>query len=172
VAGWLGDRQRRLPLATAGVLIWSAATVASGLAPTFALLLVARAVIGVGEASYAVITPSILSDFYPAEQRGRALAIFYAAIPAGPALGYMLGGAVGQSLGWRPAFLLAGAPGAVLGLSLLLLPEPRRGGLDAPASAATPQRAGAGLERLAARPSYLYNTVAQIIYTFAMGGLA
>ena len=48
LAGWAGDRRRRLPLATAGVLVWSAATMASGLAPTFALLLVARAVIGVG----------------------------------------------------------------------------------------------------------------------------
>jgi len=172
VAGWLGDRQRRLPLATAGVLIWSAATVASGLAPTFALLLAARAVIGVGEASYAVITPSILSDFYPAERRGRTLAIFYAAIPAGTALGYVLGGAVGETLGWRAAFFLAGAPGAVLGLSLLLLPEPRRGALDGPGTTVTPQRVGAGLEKLAARPSYLYNTAAQIIYTFAMGGLA
>jgi MFS family permease len=61
VAGWLGDRQPRMRLAAAGVFVWSLATVASGLAPTYALLLVARAVIGVGEASYAVVTPSLLS---------------------------------------------------------------------------------------------------------------
>src|ERR1044071_8262480 len=61
VAGWLGDRGARLVTVTAGVLVWSAATVASGLAPTFGLLLLARAVIGVGEASYAVVTPSVIS---------------------------------------------------------------------------------------------------------------
>src|SRR5689334_18302880 len=54
VMGWLGDRGRRLRLAAAGVAIWSAATAGAGLAPTFAALLLARAVVGVGEASYAV----------------------------------------------------------------------------------------------------------------------
>ena len=85
--GWLGDRQNRTHLAGAGVLVWSAATVASGLAPTYAALLAARAVVGIGEASYAVVTPSLLSDYYPAERRARVLAVFYAAIPVGTALG-------------------------------------------------------------------------------------
>jgi predicted MFS family arabinose efflux permease len=172
LAGWLGDRYRRLPLAAVGVVVWSVATVASGLAPTFALLLLARAVIGVGEASYVVITPSVLSDLYPPERRGRALAIFYAAIPAGTALGYMLGGAVGETLGWRAAFFIAGAPGALLGLSLLALPEPRRGTFDDPGVSPTARAFPAGLQALARRPSYVYNTVAQVMYTFAMGGLA
>jgi MFS family permease len=172
LAGWVGDRRPRLPLAAAGVVLWSAATVASGLAPTFALLLVARAVIGVGEASYAVVTPSLLSDFYPAERRGRALAIFYAAIPAGTAMGYVLGGAVGATFGWRAAFFIAGMPGALLGLVLLRLREPRRGALDAGGCAGTPLGIGQSMRALAARRSYLYNTAAQVIYTFAMGGLA
>jgi MFS family permease len=55
--GWAGDRGPRMRLAAAGVFLWSLATVASGLAPTYAVLLVARAVVGVGEASYAVVTP-------------------------------------------------------------------------------------------------------------------
>src|SRR5437867_5583073 len=62
LAGWMGDRWARLRLAAAGVLVWSVATVASGLAPSYAALLLARTVIGVGEASYAVVTPSLLSD--------------------------------------------------------------------------------------------------------------
>src|SRR5712691_2601467 len=85
VAGWLGDRQPRMRLAAAGVFVWSLATVASGLAPTYALLLVARAVIGVVEASYAVVTPSLLSDCYPPARRAGVLGIFYAAIPVGTA---------------------------------------------------------------------------------------
>jgi len=173
VAGWLGDRQPRLRLAALGVFVWSAATVASGLAPTYALLLVARAVIGAGEASYSVVTPSLLSDCYPAERRARALGIFYAAIPVGSALGYILGGVVGEAYGWRATFFIAGAPGAALAFLLLLLAEPRRGALDAAASTAPVSLAlGDSLRSLARRRSYVVNTAAQVIYTFAMGGLA
>ncbi len=172
VAGWLGDRQPRLVMVTVGVLVWSAATVASGLAPSYALLLLARAVIGVGEASYAVLTPGVISDFYPPAARGRALAVFYAAIPVGAALGYALGGVVGAGYGWRAVFFVAGAPGALLGLSLLTLSEPPRGQFDAAGGGATPLALKASLGALCARPSYVVNTVAQVVYTFAMGGLA
>src|SRR5438132_683078 len=104
---WAGDRGPRMRLAAAGVFLWSVATVASGLAPTYAMLLLARAVVGVGEASYAVVTPSLLSDCYPAERRARVLGIFYAAIPVGSALGYVVGGLVGEHFGWRAAFFVA-----------------------------------------------------------------
>ena len=130
-AGWLGDSGSRLRLVSIGVFVWSVATVASGLAPTYAWLLVARAVIGIGEAGYAVVTPSILSDCYPAERRARVLGIFYAAIPIGSALGYIVGGVVGEAYGWRAAFFVAGAPGAALAFLLLLLTEPARGAQDA-----------------------------------------
>jgi len=171
--GWVGDRSPRLRLAAAGVFVWSVATVASGLAPTYAVLLLARAIVGVGEASYAVITPSVLSDCYPPERRARVLGIFYAAIPVGSALGYVVGGLVGAALGWRAAFLLAGAPGMLLAFVLLLLVEPPRGAQDAAgAGAATPLSLGASLRALVARRSWVSNTVAQVIYTFAMGGLA
>jgi len=173
LAGWLGDRWRRLRLAASGVLIWSVATVASGLAPTYAILLLARTVIGVGEASYAVVTPSLLSDYYPPERRSRIFAIFYCAIPVGTAIGYALGGTIGAAFGWRPAFFVAGIPGAVLALSLLTLPEPARGARDpVMAGSATSMKLGASLRALAARRSYLFNTGAQILFTFSMGGLA
>src|SRR5439155_4601598 len=129
-AGWLGDAGKRLRLVASGVFVWSAATFASGLAPTYAWLLLARAIIGAGEASYAVVTPSLLSDCYPSERRARMLGIFYAAIPVGSALGYIVGGLVGASHGWRAAFFVAGAPGAALAFLLLLLTEPRRGAMD------------------------------------------
>ena len=93
------------------MLIWSVATFSSGLAPTLTAFLAVRALVGVGEASYAVVTPSLLSDFYPTERRGRAMSIFYAAIPLGSAVGFALGGVLGQHLGWRPAFFFAGGPG-------------------------------------------------------------
>ncbi|PYN18769.1 MAG: MFS transporter [Candidatus Rokuibacteriota bacterium] len=171
--GWAGDRGPRMRLAAAGVFLWSVATVASGLAPTYALLLLARAIVGVGEASYAVVTPSLLSDCYPPERRARVLGIFYAAIPVGSALGYVVGGLVGEHFGWRAAFFVAGAPGMVLAFVLLLLVEPRRGARDAAgAGAVTPLSLGASLRALVARRSWVSNTAAQVIYTFAMGGLA
>jgi predicted MFS family arabinose efflux permease len=166
--GWAGDRGPRMRLAAAGVFLWSVATVASGLAPTYAVLLLARAVVGVGEASYAVVTPSLLSDCYAPDRRARVLGIFYAAIPVGTALGYVVGGLVGEHFGWRAAFFVAGAPGVVLAFLLLGLVEPRRGG----AGASTPMTLGASLRALAARRSWVSNTAAQVIYTFAMGGLA
>src|SRR5262245_28258930 len=171
--GWLGDRGNRTHLAASGVFVWSAATIASGLAPTYAMLLLARAVVGVGEASYAVVTPSLLSGCYPAERRARVLGIFYAAIPVGTALGYGVGGLVGERAGWRAAFLVAGAPGLLLAFMLLRLGEPPRGNQDAGgAGAPTPLGLTASLRALTARRSWLTNTIAQVIYTFAMGGLA
>jgi MFS family permease len=169
VMGFLGDRRGRLRLAAAGVAIWSAATFASGMAGTYATLLLARALVGVGEASYGIVTPSVLSDLYPRQRRGLVMAIFYAAIPVGSALGYILGGQVGSSHGWRTAFFVAGGPGILLALACLLIDEPPRGRYDAPrpASAST-SRTG----DLWKRPSYTYNTAAQTVYTFAIGGLA
>lgn len=171
-AGWLGDQSNRLRLAAGGVFVWSLATVASGLAPTYGLLLVARAVTGVGEACYAVVTPSLLSDCYPPDRRARILGIFYAAIPVGSALGYIVGGLVGEAYGWRRAFFVAGAPGMALAFLLWLLVEPRRGALDAAAPGVAPSGFRSSLRVLARRRSYVVNTAAQVIYTFAIGGLA
>jgi len=172
VAGYVGDRHPRFRLAAVGVLVWSAATFGSGLAPTYLALVVARALTGVGEASYTVVTPSLVSDFYPAERRGRALALFYAAIPVGSALGYVLGGAINERFGWRWAFFMAGLPGMALALMLLFLRDPERGAMDARSSAAPMGPARPSLRVLAAYPSFLFNTGGQIIYTFVVGGLA
>lgn len=172
LAGWLGDRQPRLRLAAGGVLVWSAATIASGLAPTYAFLVAARTIIGAGEGSFSVVTPSVLSDVYPPDRRAHMLGVFYAAMPVGTALGYILGGVLGQAYGWRAAFFIAGAPGAALAFVLLLLAEPRRGARDAATVAPVPMALRPSLRALASRRSYLVNTAAQIIYTFAMGGLA
>jgi predicted MFS family arabinose efflux permease len=171
VAGWLGDRIRRLSVAAVAIFVWSAATLTSGLAPTFAWLLLARAVVGVGEAGYTVVTPSLLADHYPPDRRGRALAIFYAAMPVGVALGYVLGGQIGARHGWRPAFFLAGGPGLVFALALLWLREPARGRFDQQSAGRVARSLGESLRALLGRPSYFFNMAAQTIYSFTMGGL-
>ena len=127
VFGALGDRRSRPKLIAFGVAVWSLATALSGLAGSYVALLAARAAVGIGEAAYGTIAPSLLSDYYPADRRGRAMAIFFCAIPVGSALGYMVGGAVGAHYGWRAAFFVAGIPGLALAFLCLRLQDPTRG---------------------------------------------
>src|SRR5438552_6910127 len=94
IFGWLADRMSRWILVAIGVAIWSLASGASGLAGTFAILLMTRVFVGIGEAGYGPAAPTIISDLYPIERRGSVLAWFYMAIPCGIALGYAVGGYV------------------------------------------------------------------------------
>jgi MFS transporter, Spinster family, sphingosine-1-phosphate transporter len=126
VFGALGDRMQRKWLITLGVLVWSVATVASGLAKDATTLILARAFVGIGEASYATLAPTIIDDVTPPARKGRALSIFYVAMPVGAALGYLVGGFVEKHWGWRSAFFVAGGPGIVLAFACLLIAEPER----------------------------------------------
>ena len=171
VAGWLGDRVSRLRIAALGVALWSIATFASGLASTFGWLLLARAMVGIGEATYTVVTPSLLSDHYPPSRRARALSIFYAAMPFGIFLGYLLGGQIGARYGWRPSFFIAGGPGLLCALALFLLRDPPRGRFDGHPEQPQKLPLAAFLRVLRQRPSYFHNVAAQTIFSFTMGGL-
>ncbi|HUL49060.1 MAG TPA: MFS transporter [Gemmatimonadales bacterium] len=173
VFGRLGDTGSRTRLIAVGVFLWSLATAAGGLAWSFASLLAARALVGVGEAAYGTIAPSLLADYYPREYRGRVFAFFFAAIPVGSALGYVVGGQLDVHFGWQAAFFIAGLPAAVLSLLLLRLPDPPRGIQDdAPVAvpgSVGPRRAYARL--LANRP-YVLTVLGYAAYTFALGGMA
>jgi MFS family permease len=130
VFGALGDRRSRPRLIALGVACWSFATALSGFAGSYLALLAARASVGVGEAAYVTIAPSLLSDYFPVRQRGRVMAIFFCAIPVGSALGYVVGGLVDKHYGWRAAFFVAGVPGLLLAALCLLLRDPPRGSQD------------------------------------------
>ena len=84
----------------------------SGFAGSFATLFAARASVGVGEAAYVTIVPSLLADYFPRRQRGRVMAIFFCAIPVGSALGYVIGGLIDVHFGWRMAFFVGGRAGS------------------------------------------------------------
>src|SRR5438034_4949904 len=131
VFGPLGDRRARPPLIALGVLIWSVATALGGFARSYATLFLARATVGVGEAAYGTIAPSLLADYYPRQYRGRVFSIFFAAIPVGSALGIQLGGLVDAHFGWRRAFFIVGIPGLLLAALALTLRDPPRGAQDA-----------------------------------------
>ena len=130
VFGILGDRRARPRLVAAGVFVWSLATTLAGFARGFTALFLARAAVGVGEAAYGTISPGMLADYYPRAVRGRVMAIFFAAIPVGSALGFVIGGLVDHAWGWRAAFFVVGVPGLLLALLCLRIPDPPRGAQD------------------------------------------
>ncbi len=172
VFGTLGDRRSRPRLIAVGVALWSVATALSGFATSFVALLAARASVGVGEAAYGTVGPSLLSDYYPAERRGRVMAVFFAAIPVGSALGYVIGGLVDAHYGWRRAFFVAGAPGIVLAALCLWLRDPPRGAQDG-APAEPPHRGPRHTyRRLLGNRPYALTVAGYAAYTFAVGGLA
>ena len=128
VMGWAGDRFKRTWLLAAGVGIWSLATVGTGLARDFDHLKLARSILGIGEASYGVLAPTILMDLYPKERRSRILSSFYLAMPVGYALGVILGGSIASYTGsWRSVFFFVGVPGFLAAAAAFFLPEPVRG---------------------------------------------
>jgi MFS transporter, Spinster family, sphingosine-1-phosphate transporter len=177
IFGLLGDRHPRKVIIAIGVKLWSLATAGAGLARSFWQLFASRALVGVGEAAYGTSAPTVISDLFPVRQRGRALAIFYVAIPVGSALGYLLGGLIGTRASWRTAFFLVGLPGLLLGLAAYAIREPARGAaeeLDASELQSYQRR------RLRARDyfgllrikSYLLNTLGMTAYTYALGGIS
>jgi MFS family permease len=177
IFGALGDRRSRPRLIAFGVACWSVATALSGLAGSFAALFAARASVGVGEAAYVTVGPSLLSDYFPSSQRGRVMAIFFCAIPVGSALGYVVGGLINAHYGWRVAFFAAGIPGLILALLCLGLRDPPRGSQDpdsssAAAKPAPPAASGATYLQLLSNKPYVLTVAGYAAYTFAIGGLA
>jgi len=171
--GWLGDRFSRPRLMALGVGIWSLATAGGGLAGNLWHMLFARGSVGVGEASYAAISPALISDYYPPERRGRVFAIFYLAIPVGSAVGYLLGGAIESHFGWRAAFFAVGLPGLLLALLTMTAPDPPRGINDPPAaSVEQPGSYVHTLGLLARNRDYVMTVFGYAAYTFAVGGMS
>jgi MFS family permease len=168
IAGYLGDRVRRLPVIGASVIVWSVASLASGSARTFYGLLAARSLVGVGEACYAPLSSSVLSDAFRKERHGTALSVFNLAVPVGSALGYVLGSAIAAAYGWRAAFYLVGAPGIAIGALLFLSREPARGAMDPTGDSVS----STSLRELFANPVYRETTAAMAALTFVLGALA
>lgn len=171
LGGFLGDRLPRKLLVGTSVLLWSLATGASGLATSFAALLVARCVIGIGEAGYGAVAPSIISDLYPRDERTQKLAYFYVAIPAGAGLGYVLGGWLTEAYSWNVAFFAAGVPGILLALLAFAMPEPQRGAMDGP-DAEVKLPFAVGFRGLARNRAFWATTLGYTLMTFSIGGLA
>ena len=195
IFGYLADQgASRVALITLGLFMWSIATVMGAFATNFTQFLLARALVGVGEAAYATIAPAMLCDYFPVAQRARILSFFYLAIPVGAALGYAVAGQIGSHYGFRAAFLVCGIPGLMLVVFVLAMKDPPRGMQDAAvlvvgddaslladgaASDGTP--AGAPeremgwadtIKSLCGNSMYIYALIAVTLVSFASGGIA
>ena len=169
ILGLLADRISRWLIVGSAVILWSLASGGSGLAATFTILFATRVCVGIGEGGYGPAAPTILSDLFPIETRGRIMAIFCAAIPVGSALGYVVGGLIGAHFGWRWAFYLVAPPGLLLGLLCFWQRDPRfaAGHL----AQKSPRRSLRAYLNLFRTRSFLINCVAMTLMTFVTGGL-
>ena len=174
-----------------GVIFWSLASGLSGLSGTvaklnegsttsglpvgiimafvgsYAFLALTRCMVGVGEAAYGPIAPTILSDLYPEKSRGMIMSIFYGAIPVGSALGYAFGGIAG----WPNAFYWVIPPGILLGVLCFLMPEPEIGAQES--SPLPPKKIQIKDALILLKtPSIIFNILGMTANTFAIGGIA
>jgi len=174
--GTLGDTGSRKRLIAFGVAVWSVATVLGGLAWGFVSLFVARAAVGIGEAAYGTISPGLLADYYPPSTRGRVFGVFYAVIPLGAALGYLVAGQMDVHFGWRSAFFVAGVPGLLLAGLAVSLHDPPRGVHDSAAGGPAPTgerprgKLAPFIALLRNRP-YVLTVLGYAAYTFALGAM-
>lgn len=174
LTGWLGDCFSRKPLIIGGGLLWSVLTLSTALVHSYGQLYLRHALVGIGEASFGIYAPALLSDYWPAEQRNRILTFFYLSLPVGAALGYILGGTLGQAYGWRAPFYVAAAPGVlVVALVWIFLREPQRGATEhLPSELQESARYRVTLATLARNPAYWTATLGMAMMVFSLGGIS
>ncbi len=114
------DRGNRVRILALGVLAWSLATAALGLAEGFWSLAAARIAVGVGEATAFPAAMSLIPDLFRAEARGRAVAVFQSSAFMGIVGGTVVAGVLGAMLGWRMMFVVCGLAGLVAAALLVL----------------------------------------------------
>lgn len=164
-------RMARWKLVGLSAALWSIATGFCGSSSSFSQLLLRRAAVGVGEAGYGPIAPTLIADYYPAHRRGAILSWFYAAIPVGSALGFVLAGLVAENFGWRWAFYVVVPPGLLLAVVCFFLRDPVVGFFDGAKAGAKPVGTVAAYKKLLTNPSYVLCTLGMSAMTFAIGGI-
>ena len=164
IARWadIGNRKNILSLA---VILWSGMTALCGAAVGFYSLFFARLGVGVGEAGGSPPTYSLIADYFKPSERARAMGVYMVGAALGTGGGLIIGGILGEMLGWRTTFLVLGIPGVLLGLLFFFtVKEPQRGRLD-PGEAKDKQAKDINktLKSLAANPVFI-----RISVSFAM----
>jgi sugar phosphate permease len=134
---YLADRGSRRRIMTWSLALWSAFTAVCGFTQNFIQIFLARIGVGIGEAGGVAPAYSMISDYFPKEQRARALSVYSLGIPIGSALGILAGGLIAAKINWRAAFMIVGCVGIIVAPILrYTVKDPKRGGWDAAPSAA------------------------------------
>ena len=165
--GPLADRYSRKLIIVFGAIFWSGLTLLTAVTQNYTELLIRHTLVGVGEATFVTIAPTFVADLFHENVRGRILGVFYLAIPVGSAAGYLLGGYLAPTHGWRFPFYIAAVPGFVLAFVVLLLKEPPRGQFDSLKETA---ERGTVLG-LIHNPAFLTATLGMAFMTYSLGGI-
>jgi predicted MFS family arabinose efflux permease len=172
LARW-ADRNSRTGLIAVGLVVWSGMTAATGLATRYAHLLVARIGVGVGEASFTPAAHSLITDLFPPERRGGALATFAAGASFGTIVGFIGGALIYEALGWRAAFAILGVAGIPIALVFrLTVREPMRVGVGAGAKAEGAGSIGFVLRTLCSRRAFVFLAISASMHGFSSYGSA
>ncbi|KAG6443718.1 hypothetical protein O3G_MSEX002979 [Manduca sexta] len=172
IFGYLGDRYSRRVIMAFGVMLWSLTTFFGSFLKDFALFALFRGLVGIGEASYSTIAPTIISDLFVGNVRSKMLAFFYFAIPVGSGLGYIVGSVAGAAAGnWRWGLRVTPFLGAVaVALISWVMQDPERG--QAEESHMKPTSYRDDLRALVRNPSFMLSTLAFTCVAFVTGALA
>ena len=173
IARW-ADRANRVNIVAASLAVWSLMTALCGMVSGFTQLLMARIGVGIGEAGASPPSHSIISDYFPFENRGRALSIYSMGIYIGILIGFLAGGWINEFFGWRVAFLVVGLPGVLLAVVVrITLREPIRGMSDsAPVSDSGQLPLFSAVRQLWALRSFRYASLGAAFNAFVgYGGL-
>ncbi len=163
----IADRVSRKWVIAVCLALWSAMTALCGSAGAFASLLVYRVGVGVGEAGGSPPAHSLISDYFPPERRATALAVFSLGVPFGILVGFLAGGFLNESLGWRLAFVVVGLPGVLLALIVAAtLREPPRGHSEGLTSAGAAPTAMQVIAFLWESRSFRHLSFASALYAF------
>eukprot|EP01130_Rhizamoeba_saxonica_P008653 TRINITY_DN3494_c0_g3_i1.p1 TRINITY_DN3494_c0_g3~~TRINITY_DN3494_c0_g3_i1.p1 ORF type:complete len:374 (-),score=44.81 TRINITY_DN3494_c0_g3_i1:23-1144(-) len=153
-----------------GIVSWSLSTVGTYFSTNYTGLFVSRSFVGVGEACFSVIGPSLLGDFFMETERTVIFMIYNIAMPFGAALGFLLGGWIGEMTTWRIAFLICGFPGILLSFCVYFISEPEIGRYDNGSSNDITLLESCKL--LFTNKPMLVLLGATVCFTFSAGGLA
>uniref|UniRef100_A0A2M4BHV4 Putative sugar transporter/spinster transmembrane protein n=1 Tax=Anopheles marajoara TaxID=58244 RepID=A0A2M4BHV4_9DIPT len=128
VFGYLGDRYSRKWIMALGVSLWSTTTLLGSYMHHFGWFITFRALVGIGEASYSTIAPTIISDLFVGDMRSKMLALFYFAIPVGSGFGYIVGSEMASFMGsWVWALRVTPVLGGIAVALIIMLRDPERG---------------------------------------------
>ncbi|KRT86302.1 membrane transporter [Oryctes borbonicus] len=171
--GYLGDRYSRKLIMALGVALWSLTTLLGSFMNVFGWFVVFRALVGIGEASYSTIAPTIISDLFVKGVRSKMLALFYFAIPVGSGLGYIVGSETARALGaWQWALRITPILGLIAVILLLaVLKDPERGASEGSGHLATTAWKE-DLKDISKNASFILSTAGFTCVAFVAGALA